>query len=213
VVGAVLEKTFRQLMCGTIPTSQAACHRQPEKLPTTIATMRDARLSSRLELPEELPAGEARLVPQPHGGALLRGGLPGHRGAGGRPKEVLREQMRTMLAETLAAMHAALRGERLSRDAEAGLLADPRVRALPLDVQRVVADAARTHLSARLSHRELIQLGAELAKYGVGTQDELHEDRTTVKYIVRLPARVARAAPSSGPIAVIEAGRHLTTSG
>ena len=30
------------------------------------------------------------LVPQPHGGALQRGGTPGHRGAGGRPKDELR---------------------------------------------------------------------------------------------------------------------------
>jgi hypothetical protein len=115
--------------------------------------------------------------------------------------------MRTMLAETLAAMQAALRGERLSKDAEASLLADPRVRALPLDVQGIIADAARAHLSARLSHRELIQLGAELAKYGVGTQDERHDERTTVKYVVRFPARVPRAAPSHGPIAIVEAAQ------
>src|SRR5690349_5171553 len=97
--------------------------------------MRDAHSSPRLELAAELTAADSRLVPQAHGGALLRGGVPGHRGAGGPPKEVLREQMRTMLGETLAAMQAALRGERLSQDAEANLLADPRVKSLPLDVQ------------------------------------------------------------------------------
>jgi hypothetical protein len=112
-----------------------------------------------------------------------------------------------MLAETLAAMQAALRGERLSKDAEASLLADPRVRALPLDVQATIADAARAHLSARLSHRELIQLGAELAKYGVGTQDERHEERTTVKYVVRFPARAPRTERSNGPIAILDAGQ------
>jgi hypothetical protein len=144
-------------------------------------------------------------VPQQHGGALLRGGIPGHRGAGGRPKEILREQMRTMLAETLAAMQAALRGERLSHDALAELMADQRIQALPIDMRQTIADAARTHLTARLSLRELIQLSGELAKYGVGTQDERYEEQTQVRYVVRLPARISRAPQPTGPIAVVKA--------
>jgi hypothetical protein len=33
-------------------------------------------------------------VSQPHGGALFAGGVPGHRGGGGRPPSVLRERLR-----------------------------------------------------------------------------------------------------------------------
>ena len=36
-----------------------------------------------------------KLIPQPHGGALLPGGVPGHKGAGGRP----RNEVRALLLE------------------------------------------------------------------------------------------------------------------
>lgn len=47
------------------------------------------------KLADKLPA----LVPQPHGGALLGGGLPGHAGGGGRPSSVLRERLRGSFQE------------------------------------------------------------------------------------------------------------------
>jgi hypothetical protein len=196
--------------CDFHPASEPLNYLKRRKGSLTILPMRDSSLQ--LDLAEKLPAMEPQLVRQAHGGALLRGGMPGHRGGGGRPKELLRAQMRTMLREALAAMHAALRGERLAQDAGAELLADPRVRGLPIEAQRTIADAARTHLTARLSHRELIQLGAELAKYGVGTQDERYEE-STVKYIVRLPSRVSRPKASPGPIAVVDAEQLCPTHG
>lgn len=42
------------------------------------------------ELPAHLPA----LRPQPHGGALFHGGVPGHRGGTGRPPSAIRERCR-----------------------------------------------------------------------------------------------------------------------
>ena len=39
-----------------------------------------------------------RLVPQPHGGALYAGGVPGHRGAGGRPPSELKARIRERCA-------------------------------------------------------------------------------------------------------------------
>ena len=47
------------------------------------------------KLAAKLPA----LVPQPHGGALLSRGLPGHAGGGGRPSSVLRERLRGSFQE------------------------------------------------------------------------------------------------------------------
>lgn len=34
------------------------------------------------------------MIPQPHGGALLAGGVPGHRGAGGRTPDEFKAKMR-----------------------------------------------------------------------------------------------------------------------
>ncbi len=42
------------------------------------------------ELPAKLPV----LQPQAHGGALYRGGVPGHRGGSGRPPSAIRERCR-----------------------------------------------------------------------------------------------------------------------
>src|SRR5712691_8321660 len=47
------------------------------------------------KLAAKLPA----LVPQPHGGALLDSGLPGHAGGGGRPSSALRERLRGSFQE------------------------------------------------------------------------------------------------------------------
>lgn len=41
---------------------------------------------------EKLAPNLPALVPQPHGGALYAGGVPGHRGAGGRPRSEVRER-------------------------------------------------------------------------------------------------------------------------
>lgn len=38
--------------------------------------------------------GKPRLIPQSHGGALLSGGIPGHKGGAGRPPSELRERLR-----------------------------------------------------------------------------------------------------------------------
>ena len=38
------------------------------------------------------------LVPQPHGGSLYAGGVPGHRGAGGRPPSELKQAIRERCA-------------------------------------------------------------------------------------------------------------------
>ncbi len=48
------------------------------------------------DLPAEL-AGE--LIPQAHGGALLAGGKPGHKGGSGRPRSLIRERLSGVLDE------------------------------------------------------------------------------------------------------------------
>lgn len=45
------------------------------------------------------PVKMPKLVPQPHGGALMSGGTLGHRGGGGRPPSELRARMRDSLEE------------------------------------------------------------------------------------------------------------------
>lgn len=52
------------------------------------------------ELAENLPA----LVPQSHGGAIYRGGVPGHRGGPGRPPSALRERLRGSFEQRIAVL-------------------------------------------------------------------------------------------------------------
>lgn len=73
-------------------------------------------------------------VPQPHGGALNRGGTPGNKGGTGRPPNALREEMRGDLAEVLIKL---------------------RQKVDYMDVD------------------ELQKYGALLARFGLGTSDEL----------------------------------------
>jgi len=72
------------------------------------------------QLAEDLPA----LVPQPHGGALLKGGLPGHVGGTGRPSSVLRERLRGSFQERVRVL------EDIADDPKA----DPQDRIRALDV-------------------------------------------------------------------------------
>lgn len=59
--------------------------------------MSDSDNSARDDTRRDTPA----LIPQPHGGALLSGGVLGHRGGPGRPPSALREVMRLSLEERL----------------------------------------------------------------------------------------------------------------
>lgn len=55
------------------------------------------------KLPEKLPEAPAPvLVPQPHGGALLSGGIHGHEGTGGRPASEIRKRLRGSFAARIA---------------------------------------------------------------------------------------------------------------
>jgi hypothetical protein len=51
-----------------------------------------------------LPAKLPELVPQPHGGAIYRGGVPGHTGSGGRPPDEFKAAMQRLASreETIA---------------------------------------------------------------------------------------------------------------
>ena len=47
-----------------------------------------------IEMPGKTAGQTAGLIPQAHGGALLRGGKPGNRGGSGRPPDVIRQRCR-----------------------------------------------------------------------------------------------------------------------
>ena len=55
-------------------------------------------LPSRSSGSPALSADMSPLVPQPHGGALYAGGVPGHRGGGGRPPSELKARIRERCA-------------------------------------------------------------------------------------------------------------------
>jgi hypothetical protein len=59
------------------------------------------------KLAKKVATPRPALVPQPGGrGALLSGGVPGHKGAGGRPPNALREEMRGDLGTVLQKLRA-----------------------------------------------------------------------------------------------------------
>jgi hypothetical protein len=62
------------------------------------------RRKHRAASPRETPklAGELpKLIEQPHGGALLSGGVPGHKGGGGRPASEVRARCMGSFAERI----------------------------------------------------------------------------------------------------------------
>jgi hypothetical protein len=142
---------------------------------------------------------EPRLIPQAHGGQLLAGGKPGNRG-GGRPKESLRQRMRELLDATLDAMYAALAGERSAAESVRAITNDPRITALAPEVREVIEIVCREHIQTTLTPREIGQFHETLARYGVGTQQEIESTEKQVRYVIRLPAR---PVSSTGPVAVV----------
>ena len=42
---------------------------------------------------------DVKLVPQPHGGALLAGGKPGNKGGPGAPRSIIREKLSGVMTE------------------------------------------------------------------------------------------------------------------
>lgn len=65
--------------------------------------------------PSTAPSALPVLVPQPHGGALLSGGIPGHPGYGGRPVGLVRAAFREAIADRLPVLTAIADGEPVQR--------------------------------------------------------------------------------------------------
>ena len=98
------------------------------------------------------------LVPQEHGGALLAGGRPGNKGGGRTPNEI-RVLMREPLAKLLPI---------ITEIAEAS------------DIQEVTCPHCneKHEVTSWLKARDKLQAVDLLAKYGIGTRQEIeHEGR------------------------------------
>ncbi len=91
------------------------------------------------------------LIPQGHGGALLAGGVPGHRGAGGRPRNEARELALTGYLENLP---------RLIRIA-AGT-----------EMRKVLNDRGEL-VEVRPTFKESMEAMRELGNRGIGSRFEL----------------------------------------
>ena len=159
---------------------------------TFVETNQNPLLAPAGETAGETPVNTgSSLRMQAHGGALLTGGKPGNRG-GGRPKESLRQRMRELLDATLDAMTRALAGERSAAESLRAILDDPRIIVLESEVRQVVADVCQDHITTKLTAREIGQFHETLARYGVGTQQEIESTERQVRYVIRLPARPHR---------------------
>jgi hypothetical protein len=79
------------------------------------------------------------LIPQPHGGALLTGGVPGHKGAGGRPPSEVRKMLEQGFVEAAPFIARIARGEcvsvRRAQCEKCGHEPDNSVEFIPQDVK------------------------------------------------------------------------------
>lgn len=108
------------------------------------------------------------LVPQPHGGALLTGGVPGHRGGGGRPSNALREQMRSLLAMAQDEVVRRL------QDWETELRDPGFQRRLKRMTKAQLIEFINENLpQTPLSTRELKEIMDVAGKYGIGVKHEV----------------------------------------
>ena len=102
-----------------------------------------------------------KLIPQPHGGALLAGGKPGNKG-GGRPRDEIRRKFLSILS----------------------------VKGLAILREILDAPREREHVCPKCGHSETIQppktddvalKALDLAgKYGLGTYKEIEEHKSVV---------------------------------
>ena len=117
------------------------------------------------------------LVPQKKSGALLSGGVPGHKGGGGRPPSAIREHCRGSFAERVAILEMIADGE-----------------PLPM-TKRVGDDITQIEVSAAI--RERTQAIDLLGKYGGVDKlaialDEQPEEALTPERVRRLFERMQR---------------------
>ena len=116
-------------------------------------------------------------VPQPHGGELLAGGLPGHRGAGGRPKDEVRQ--------------LALRGFEQNLDRLIRIAAGTEYRVA------VVGDPPRA-VNVQPTFKESIDAMRELGNRGLGKMIEVETPTTPVSFAFYCsPEEAARRARES----------------
>lgn len=147
------------------------CANGPERVPIRSVTASTAESSQE---PAEKSAGNARplLVPQPHGGALLRAGT----GAGGpgRPPNVIRELLRGGLVDALPGIQAIARGEittrmRVNVRDIAHLLTCPNCGELAgLEPKGARAGVSEIEVEAAASPKDRVAAFEAQAKYGLG---------------------------------------------
>lgn len=128
------------------------------------------------------------LVPQPHGGALLSGGLPGHAGGPGRPKDEIRARLREIAyGKGLTFLDELLDGRisvrLVGRCSQCGneQAPDP-------DFVRALLERIEASVDQRLKANE------QALRFGVGTQTERISPEEAKERLVRVLQAFARHA-------------------
>jgi hypothetical protein len=110
------------------------------------------------------------LIPQVHGGALLAGGQPGHRGAGGRPRSEVRELSLAGYFENL-----------------------PRLIRIAAGTERRKAVNSEGELvEVQPTFKESIEAMKELGNRGIGTRLELEAPSSPLAVTVTVGPEVAQ---------------------
>lgn len=113
------------------------------------------------------------LVPQPHGGALLSGGVPGNKGGTGRPPSAIRRELRETFADLISHLQRIAAGE---------------------VVEKVVMPGGEeTEIMRSASVADRIRAMDLLAKYGLGTKQEITgPDDGAIPHEISVTRRVVR---------------------
>lgn len=120
-----------------------------------------------------------RKVPQPHGGALLSGGMPGNRGGTGRPPSELRARLRGSFEDRIKTLEAFADGAMPLREKceKCGHEPIPTLAAMPVES------------SDRLRAIDM------MAKYGLGTLKEVSVENVRERVKATLSVIQSHTAP------------------
>src|SRR5574340_885319 len=120
------------------------------------------------EMPQSAGSTMPVLIPQPHGGALLSGGVPGNRG-GGRLKDEIRQRLQRVTDEQGVAFLEDVLAGRVTVEFVGTC---PNCHAETRGSDMSAAYLERLEAAARVTVAHRLQAVEQALRYGVGTQTE-----------------------------------------
>lgn len=175
-----------------------------------------AKRSARKKKAPAAATAAVPLVEQPHGGALLAGGVPGNRGGTGRPPNDVREKLKGVVEEGVGVVADILQGRPVQKLRVSIAALTPHIVCANCGEQQITpkdkdSGAVEIEATASASPKDRISAFDAAAKYSLGQKvevtlvsDEVKDRVSATLAVIRdeLPGMI-RAAPAD-PDAVAE---------